>query len=149
MATRDVDIETLTKQKFLDYCRLRKNMDADFPKPIIKQYEDKITAYEAQKERQRIAYKQGMESDPDFRAKMAAKAKIAYQKQKDKKKLLQPTKTDGEYTEMAIEEANAPIRRRNRTPKEEEVKEEPEEEERPPSPPVRVSRIITRVNALY
>jgi hypothetical protein len=77
------DIDSITKEKFLEYLSKRKNLDKEYGKVVLEKYGEHQAKYEVQKERQRESYNRRISDDEEFREKMSEKSKKQYQKKKE------------------------------------------------------------------
>jgi hypothetical protein len=77
------EFKPLTKGKFIEYCKLRKEMDTAFGKDMSDRYNEKLKRYEEQKAKQREKYKE-KSKDIDFLVDRKIKLRDAYLKRKEK-----------------------------------------------------------------
>lgn len=66
------EIDTLTRTKFIEYCKARKELDGSFGKVILDKFAKKEVNYEVQKQKQRERYDK-LKDDEKFREGNRAK----------------------------------------------------------------------------
>lgn len=82
MTSKSGDIDSITRDKFMEYLTKRKTLDKEYGKVVLQQYSQHQAKYEVQKEKQREAYNRRIAEDEDFREKMTEKSRRQYQKKK-------------------------------------------------------------------
>jgi len=81
---KPVGFDALTKEEFLHYAKMRKEMDALVPKSVQQSYSGQLSAYEIRKARQRELYAEKMK-DPSFREKLRIKQQQTNDRRRAKK----------------------------------------------------------------
>ena len=109
---KPVGFDALTKEEFLHYAKMRKEMDALVPKSVQQSYSGHLSAYEIRKARQRELYAEKMK-DPSFRDKLRVKQQQTNDRRRAKKaeeeaqKVQEPVVDDTPSSESESEESES------------------------------------------
>jgi len=90
---KPVGFDALTKEEFLHYAKMRKEMDSLVPKSVQQSYSGQLSAYEIRKARQRELYAEKMK-EPSFREKLRIKQQQTNERRRAKKAEEEASKVD-------------------------------------------------------
>lgn len=84
LQNKNNDIETITKERFMQYLTKRKELNSEFGKVIVEKAKHKDEIYEKQKDKQRSKFKELYGNDDDFTEKIRERGRNSYHKRKER-----------------------------------------------------------------